>query len=74
MIVSSTSACIPHSFFSCTNSSPDNSLTGKIQYTDADAIAAQAREIIRTTNTQLKIAAATNRGVPKEVISFSETD
>lgn len=48
--------------------------TGKIQYTDADAIAAQAREIIRTTNTQLKIAAATNRGVPKEVISFSETE
>lgn len=47
---------------------------GKIQYTDADAIAAQAREIIRTTNTQIKIAQASNRGLPKEVISFSESE
>lgn len=47
---------------------------GKIQYTDADAIASQAREIIRTTNTQIKIAQASNRGLPKEVISFSESE
>ena len=47
---------------------------GKIQYTDADAIASQAREIIRTTNTQIKIAQASNRGLPKEVINFSESE
>jgi adenylate kinase len=47
---------------------------GKIQYTDADAISSQAREIIRTTNTQIKIAQASNRGLPKEVIAFSEND
>lgn len=47
---------------------------GKVQYTDADAIASQAREILRTTNTQIKIAQASNRGLPKEVISFSESE
>lgn len=51
-----------------------NLKTGKIQYTDADAIASQAREIVRTTNTQIKIAQASNRGLPKEVISFSESE
>ncbi len=48
--------------------------TGEVKYTDADAIAAQAREILRTTNTQIKIAQASNRGLPKEVISFSESE
>jgi adenylate kinase len=48
--------------------------SGKVQYTDADAIASQAREILRTTNTQIKIAQASNRGLPKEVISFSESE
>jgi len=48
--------------------------SGKVQYTDADAIASQAREIIRTTNTQIKIAQSSNRGLPKEVIGFSESD
>lgn len=47
--------------------------TGKMQYTDADAIASQAREIIRTTNTQIKIAQASNRGLPTDVIDFSES-
>lgn len=46
---------------------------GKIQYSDADAIASQSREILRTVKTQLQVAAATNRGVPKEVIEFSES-
>lgn len=52
----------------------NNLKNGKIQYTDADAIASQAREIVRTTNTQIKIAQASNRGLPKEVISFSESE
>lgn len=51
-----------------------NLKAGKVQYTDADAIAAQAREIIRTTNTQIKIAQASNRGLPKGVVAFSETE
>lgn len=46
--------------------------TGAVQYTDADAIASQAREIIRTTNVQIKIAQASNRQLPEEVINFSE--
>lgn len=46
---------------------------GKVQYTDADAIASQAREIIRTTNTQIKIAQASNRGLPEDVVKFSES-
>lgn len=47
--------------------------TGAVQYTDADAIASQAREIIRTTNVQIKIAQASNRQLPQEVIDFSES-
>lgn len=46
--------------------------SGKIQYADADAIASQSREILRTIKTQLQIASATNRSVPLEVINFSE--
>ena len=46
---------------------------GTVQYTDADAIASQAREIIRTTNIQIKIAQASQRELPKEVIDFSES-
>jgi len=38
----------------------------------ADAIACQAREILRTTNTQLRISHQAKRPVPAEVISFSE--
>lgn len=45
----------------------------EMPYADADAVASQAREIIRTTKVQLQIAAATNRAVPQDVISFSET-
>jgi hypothetical protein len=46
---------------------------GSVQYTDADAIASQAREIIRTTNLQIKVAQASQRELPKEVIDFSES-
>jgi hypothetical protein len=38
----------------------------------AVAIASQAREILRTTNTQIKIAEQSSRAIPKEVIEFSE--
>lgn len=38
----------------------------------ADSVASQAREILRTTNTQLRIAAQSKRNVPTELIDFSE--
>jgi hypothetical protein len=38
----------------------------------ADAIASQAREILRTVKTQLQIASAARRGVPEDIIEFSE--
>ena len=37
-----------------------------------DAIASQAREILRTTNTQLRIVAQAKRNVPTGVIDFAE--
>jgi len=37
-----------------------------------DAIAVQAREILRTVNTQLKVQSACGRKIPTEVIEFSE--
>lgn len=45
---------------------------GTKQPSEADAIAGQAREILRTTNVQLRIASQTGRNVPLEVIEFSE--
>lgn len=38
----------------------------------ADAIAAQSREILRTIKTQLQVAGQSKRGVPQEIIEFSE--
>lgn len=38
----------------------------------ADSIATQAREILRTVKTQLQIASATRRGVPEDIVKFSE--
>lgn len=38
----------------------------------ADAVASQAREILRTVKIQLAISAATARSVPYEVVEFSE--
>ncbi|NIA72445.1 hypothetical protein HBA54_28050 [Pelagibius litoralis] len=46
--------------------------TGTIQPGQGDAIASQAREILRTTNTQLRIVAQGKRNVPTEVIDFAE--
>jgi hypothetical protein len=38
----------------------------------ADAIAAQSREILRTIKTQLQVAGQAKRGIPQEIIDFSE--
>ena len=46
--------------------------SGKVAPAEGDAVAVQAREILRTTNTQLRIAQQTKRNVPTEVIDFSE--
>ena len=37
-----------------------------------DAIASQAREILRTVKVQLQIAGQSKRQVPKEILEFSE--
>lgn len=39
----------------------------------ADAIACQAREILRTTNTQLRVFQQSKRPVSADVIKFSES-
>ena len=39
----------------------------------ADAIASQAREILRTVKMQLLVSGQTNRPVPYDVIEFSES-
>lgn len=43
-----------------------------MQASQGDAIASQAREILRTVRTQMQIAAQTKRSLPVEVIEFSE--
>lgn len=45
----------------------------KMDASRADAIASQAREILRTTNTQLRVAQQAKRPVAADVIKFSET-
>lgn len=47
--------------------------SGKIDPGQADSVATQAREIIRTTNLQLRVAQQTTRTVPEEVVKFSES-
>jgi len=47
---------------------------GKKEPSEGDAIATQAREIIRTVNTQLRIAQQCKRNVPTGVIDFSEKE
>lgn len=47
--------------------------TGAIDPGQGDAIATQAREILRTVNTQLRVSHQSKRPVPAELISFSET-
>lgn len=45
---------------------------GKLAAAEADSIATQAREILRTTNTQLQIFRQSKRNVSTEVIDFAE--
>lgn len=47
---------------------------GKLQPAEADSVATQAREILRTVNTQLRVSQQSQRSVPMEVINFSESD
>lgn len=44
----------------------------QMQPGQADAIACQAREILRTVKTQLQVCAQAQRPVPTEVIDFAE--
>lgn len=46
--------------------------SGDTKPAEADSIASQAREIIRTVKVQLQVASQTNRDVPTDVINFSE--
>jgi len=46
--------------------------SGTMQANQGDAIASQAREILRTVKTQLQIVAQSKRPVPVEVINFAE--
>ena len=46
--------------------------SGTMQPGQADAIAAQAREILRTVKVQLQISAQSKRSVPADLITFSE--
>lgn len=45
---------------------------GKMEPGQADSVASQAREILRTTNTQLRVAQQSKRPVATDVISFAE--
>lgn len=45
---------------------------GEIPVQDVAAIASVSREIIRCTNTQLKVAVHTGRPLAKEVVTFVE--
>lgn len=46
--------------------------TGTIQPGQGDAIAAQAREILRTVKVQLQVTNQSKRSVPADVITFAE--
>jgi len=46
--------------------------TGAIQPGQGDAIASQAREILRTIKVQLQVTSQAKRSVPVDVITFSE--
>lgn len=45
---------------------------GKIQPGQADSIAAQAREILRTVRTQLMVTTQAKRSVPIDCLDFAE--
>ena len=46
---------------------------GKMDPGQADSVASQAREILRTTNTQLRVAQQSKRPVATDVITFAES-
>lgn len=46
--------------------------SGVVQPGQGDAIAAQAREILRTVKVQLQVTSQAKRSVPVDVITFSE--
>ena len=46
--------------------------SGKIQPGHGDAIASQAREILRTVRTQLLVTSQAKRPVPADCINFAE--
>lgn len=46
--------------------------TKKMQPGQADAVASQAREILRTVKVQLMVVGQSNRPVPMEVVRFAE--
>lgn len=48
--------------------------SGKIAPAEADSVATQAREILRTTNTQLQIFRQAKRNVSIGVINFAEKE
>lgn len=45
---------------------------GKINPHQADSVCTNAREILRTVNTQLRIVNQSKRNVPTELIEFAE--
>lgn len=47
--------------------------SGKMEAGQADSVASQAREILRTTTVQLKVASQSNRVIAKDVIEFAES-
>lgn len=46
--------------------------SGSVQPGQGDAIAAQAREILRTVKVQLQVTSQSKRSVPADVIAFAE--
>lgn len=46
--------------------------TGAVQPGQGDAIASQAREILRTVKVQLQVTNQSKRSVPADVIAFAE--
>jgi ABC-type Fe3+-citrate transport system substrate-binding protein len=45
---------------------------GTMQAGNADAVASQAREILRTVKVQLQVTQAAKRSVPIDIVNFAE--
>jgi hypothetical protein len=45
---------------------------GTMQAGNADAVASQAREILRTVKVQLQVTQAAKRSVPLDIVNFAE--